>query len=73
MVLKTFNVQEDVYRKFSCFCKGNGISMSKQIVFFMRSIVEEEPKVKQEYLDKLGRLRNGKFTRIKSIADRYGL
>ena len=73
MVLKTFNVEEDVYRKFSEFCKGNGISMSKQIDFFMKSVVEEEPEAKKEYIDKLERIRNGKFIRVKSIADRFGL
>ena len=31
MVLKTFNVQEVVYGKFSHFCKEHGISMSKQV------------------------------------------
>ena len=73
MTLKTFNVEEDTYRKFSDFCKGNGISMSKQIDFFMKSVVEEEPEVKKEYLKKLERIRKGRFIRIKSIADRYKL
>ena len=39
MVLKTFNVQEVVYEKFSHFCKGRGISMSKQIDLFMQSVI----------------------------------
>lgn len=73
MVLKTFNVQEEVYIKFSNFCKGYGLSMSKQVEMFMESMVEEEPKAKQEYLEKLERIRKVKFTRINSIADRYGL
>ena len=47
MVLKTFNVEEETYNKFSSFCKGNGISMSRQIDFFMRSVVEEEPEAKK--------------------------
>jgi antitoxin component of RelBE/YafQ-DinJ toxin-antitoxin module len=73
MALKTFSVQEEVYKKFSNFCKGHGVSMSKQIEMFMESMVEEEPKAKQEYLEKLNRIRQGKFIRVKSIADRYGL
>ena len=52
MVLKTFNLEEETYKKFSNFCKGNGMSMSKQVEFFMRSIIEEEPEVKKEYLEK---------------------
>ena len=73
MALKTFNVQEEVYKKFSNFCKGHGVSMSKQVEMFMESMVEEEPEAKQEYLEKLNRIRQGKFIRVKSIADRYGL
>ena len=73
MALKTFNVQEEVYSKFSNFCKGHGVSMSKQVEMFMESMLEEEPEAKQEYLEKLERIRKGKFTRVKSFADRYGL
>ena len=73
MVLKTFNVQEDVYNKFSRFCKELGISMSKQIEFFMESFIEKEPKAKKEYLEKLEKIRKGKFIKIKSIADEFGL
>ncbi|MDI3544579.1 MAG: hypothetical protein PWQ28_860 [Candidatus Woesearchaeota archaeon] len=73
MVLKTFNVDKEVHNKFSTFCKEHGISMSKQVEIFMRSMVEEEPKAKQEYLEKLDRIRKGKFIRVKNFADRYGL
>ena len=73
MVLKTFNVGETVYSKFSHFCKSHGISMSKQVEIFMESMIEEEPEAKQEYLEKLDRVRKGKFVRIKSMADEFGL
>lgn len=73
MVLKTFNVQEDVYKKFSKFCKEHGLSMSKQIELFMRSFLEEEPKARKEYLEKLERIRKGRFIRVKSFSERYGL
>jgi ligand-binding sensor protein len=62
-----------VYKKFSYFCKEQGISMSKQIEMFMKSMVEDEPEAKKDYLDKLNRVRKGNFVRVKSIADRYGL
>ena len=72
MVIKTFNVSEDVYSKFSGYCKDLGLSMSKQIDTFMRSQVEEEPKVRKEYLEKLERIRKGKFVKISgSLMDRY--
>ena len=73
MVLKTFNVQEVVYNKFSQFCKAHGISMSKQVELFMESIIERNPKAKQEYLEKLERIRNGKFLSISNFAKHYGL
>jgi len=71
MVLKTFNVEEIVYKKFSDFCKGHGVSMSKQVELFMESMIEEEPEAKQEYLKKLERIRKGKFIRIDNFASRY--
>ncbi len=73
MVLKTFNVSEDVYSKFSGFCKEHGISMSKQVELFMRSQVEEEPEAKKEYLEKLARIRKGKFIVVRDFAGHYGL
>ncbi len=73
MVLKTFNVEELVYKKFSDFCKGHGVSMSKQIELFMESMIEEEPQAKREYLQKLERIRKGKFIRVENFADRYGI
>lgn len=73
MVLKTFNVQEAVYKKFYDFCRGHGVSMSKQVEMFMESIIEEEPEAKKDYLEKLDRIRKGKFIKIESLAKRYGL
>jgi antitoxin component of RelBE/YafQ-DinJ toxin-antitoxin module len=70
MAIKTFNITEDVYKKFSGYCKDNGISMSKQIEFFMKSVVEEESTVRKEYLEKLEKIRrDGKFIHIGSIDD----
>lgn len=73
MVLKTFNVDEKVYAKFSGYCKSHGISMSKLVNMFMQSQIEEEPAVKKEYLKKLDEIRNGKFIQIDSFSERYGL
>ena len=73
MVLKTFSVQEKVYDKFSHFCKSHGVNMSKQVEMFMESMIEDEPEAKEEYLKKLDRIRKGRFIRVKSFADRYGL
>lgn len=73
MVIKTFNVDEEVHRKFLQFCKDNGISMSKQIEIFMKSRVEEKEEVREEYLQKLEEIRRGKFIRVDDFAGRYGL
>ena len=67
MVLKTFNLEEDVYRKFSEFCRANGISMSKQINLFINAQITEEPKVREEYLRKLDLIRKGRFIKIGNI------
>ena len=73
MTLKTFNVEQETYEKFSSFCKEHGISMSKQVNLFMESIITEESEVKKEYLEKLERIRKGKFLKVKNLAERYGI
>jgi len=69
MVLKTFNLEEGIYNKFSSFCKENGISMSKQINIFIQSQMEEEPKVREKYLKKLEIIRKGKFIKVGTFDD----
>jgi len=69
MVLKTFNLNEETYKKFSEFCRENGISMSKQIDIFIKAQIEEKPKVREEYLKKLEVIRKGKFTKVKDVED----
>ena len=73
MALKTFNINPDVYDGFSKFCKSIGVSMSKQVEMFMASQIEEDPEVRETYLEKLDKISAGKFVKVKSIADRYGL
>jgi len=73
MVLKTFNVDENIYAKFSSFCKDNGLSMSKQVTIFMKSQMEDEPKIRAEYVEKLNRLRKGQFVKVNDFEQRYGL
>lgn len=73
MALKTFSVDELVYRKFSSFCKEHGINMSKQVEMFMATQVEDEPQVRAAYLKKLERLRKGRFIGVESFSKRYGL
>ena len=73
MTLKTFNVEQAVYQKFSAICKEQGMSMSKQVERFMQAMVEEEPIARKEYLEKLDRIRKGKFIRVDDFTKRYGL
>ncbi|HJX50291.1 hypothetical protein A3K73_06170 [Candidatus Pacearchaeota archaeon RBG_13_36_9] len=69
MVLKTFNLEEETYKKFSEFCRQNGISMSKQIDIFIKAQLEEKPKVRAEYLCRLEAIRKGKFIKVGGIED----
>ena len=73
MTLKTFNVEETTYLRFSRICKENGISMSRQIQDFMRAFVRDEPVARKAYLQKLERIRRGRFTKVASLSQRYGL
>ena len=69
MTLKTFNLDDETYKRFSEFCKENGLSMSKQVDIFIKSQLEEEPEVRKEYLKKLERIRKGKFINVGNIED----
>jgi len=73
MGIKSFNISNDVYEKYSARCKRLGISMSKQIENFMRSQIEEDPEVREEYLARLEEIRKGTFVKVDSLARRYGL
>ena len=73
MALKTFNVDSDVYSRFSSFCKENGFSMSRQVEWFMAAQTEEDPKARESYLRKLEKLRAGQFVSVKDFSKRYGL
>lgn len=41
MALKTFNLDEETYSKYSKHCKENGISMSKQVEKFIKQELEK--------------------------------
>ena len=69
MVLKTFNLEEGTYKKFSESCRENGLSMSKQIDIFIKAQIEENPKVREEYLRKLEAIRKGRFINIGTFED----
>lgn len=60
MVLKTFNLEEEVYKKFSEFCRENGLSMSKQVNIFIKSIMTENLETREECLKKLESIRKSK-------------
>ena len=36
MAIKTFNIDETVYKQFSTYCKKNGINMSGRIENYIR-------------------------------------
>lgn len=54
MALKTFNLNEETYKKFSEHCKKEGISMSKRIENFLKQELEkiklsEKTQIKEEH------------------------
>jgi hypothetical protein len=55
MALKTFNLDGGVYKKYSSWCRKNGISMSRRVENFLRNEVEnlKIPDKKSENLRKL--------------------
>lgn len=69
MVLKTFNVDEEIYSKFSRFCKEYGISMSKQVEIFMESQISDKKGVKPGYLKKLDKIRKGKYHKFNTVSE----
>ena len=71
MVLKTFNLDGEVYKKFSEFCKENGFSMSKQVNFFINAQMADKEEVRKEYLEKLEKIRKGKFVKVDDFKKRY--
>jgi antitoxin component of RelBE/YafQ-DinJ toxin-antitoxin module len=72
MVIKTFNVEEEVYKNFSNHCKEWGLSMSQQINLFMKLQIEEKPKLRKEYEEKLIRIRKEEFVKVKgSLMKKY--
>ncbi len=65
MVLKTFNLDNETYQKFSESCRENGLSMSKQIDIFIKAQIEENPEVRETYLKKLESIRKGRFIKVR--------
>ncbi len=41
MALKTFNIDDRLYKEFSAYCKKHGMSMSKKIDNFIREELEK--------------------------------
>ena len=73
MAVKSFNISEDIYARFSGFCRQRGLSMSRQVQFFMESVIEREPKANKKFLKRLDRIRSGKFIAVEDFGARYGL
>jgi len=57
VVLKTFNLDEKVYKEFSKFCKENGISMSKQVNIFIQAQMAGKAGDRDKLLDQLKKMR----------------
>jgi len=79
MVLKTFNLDEKTYKKFSRYCRERGISMSKQVDLFIKAqleiIREEEKKIQNKIgikrKDKIIRVSENNVVRTSEFAQRH--
>ena len=69
MVLKTFNLDDETYKKFSEYCKQRGLSMSKQVDIFIKLQLTDKEEVREEYLKKLDEIRKGKFIKVEDLND----
>ena len=75
MAIKSFSVEDATYKRFSAYCKEQGLSMSKQVEFFMKSVIEDDPQARKEYLDRLERIRAQPSIHIGTVEEfkrRYG-
>ena len=72
MALKTFNIDEDIYKEFSKHCKKEGLSMSKKIERFISEEMDRinGGKKSAEFEDKLGEER---AEREKELMDEHPL
>ena len=41
VTIKTFNIDEEVYKQFSAHCKKNGISMSRKVENFIKDEISK--------------------------------
>ena len=61
MSVKSFSISDDVYEKYSSECKRLGLNMSKQIENFMKFQLEKEFVVREEYIDRMNKIRMEHF------------
>ena len=65
MALKTFNVDEEIYKEFSKHCKENGISMSKKVEKF----IQEEMQFIKENAGKIMKRAERKMEKNRGFVD----
>ena len=53
MVVRSFSLNEEVFKNFHEMCSQRGLNMSKQIEFFMQYCTQTNPALKQETLNKI--------------------
>ncbi len=64
MSVKSFSISDYVYEKYSTECKRLGLNMSKQIENFMKFQLEEEFALREEYIEKIEKIRKEKFRQV---------
>ncbi len=66
MGIKTFNIDEEVYKQFSAHCKKNGVSMSKRVENFIRDEVLKINAFMKMHNDKKASMERTRSVAVKS-------
>ncbi len=70
MVIKTFNIDEEVYKQFSAHCKKNGVSMSRKVENFIRDEIVKL-KIKPASADKKAEILDKNISVAKHSFSKY--
>ncbi len=67
------NINNKLFHKFEVFCEEHGTTPDSEIETFILSILEDDEEITEEYKAKLEGIRKGKFLKISSFAEQFGL
>ncbi|KYC53699.1 MAG: hypothetical protein AMQ74_00318 [Candidatus Methanofastidiosum methylothiophilum] len=69
----SLNINNKLFHKFEIFCEEHGTTADDEIESFIRSILDDDVEITEEYQRKLDTIRKGKFIRVNNFAEFFGL